>query len=164
MTSRVLLVLALAASGCSLLAPPPQDTAAIRESVNALERGINLWEKAHRENLDVIEDGWLRAISAEVNQAVKDDLRRLEKEGKIDRDSVDALYASAEAKKATNLAAARTTVTKARDLAIIKDVREVFAALRAWVQARCTRDEQMATVLTTLEAAGQRIGVTKEGE
>lgn len=146
-------------SGCSLFAPPKEDTLALRLAVSKEDEGLRLLESVNRKNfLDFAEE--LRARSfGEVDQAVLDDLRRLEKEGKLSLEEVTKLHAEASKRKLAAVDAIEARLRQALDPQAARDLREVHAAIRAYLLSRLNADELRADLLQQVEGLARKAGL-----
>lgn len=159
----LLAVAALAAAGCQLWAPPREDTLQVRQAVRYMDEGLRLEEQARQQHLEVLQEGWLRAVNGEVDQALMDDLRRLEAEGKLTQEAVQAAAAAAAAVRGKNTADAMAVVKAARDARSPQELRQVWASLRLYLLARLGQDEVRADLAGQLEQLAQELGLKTGG-
>ena len=162
MRSRAaLLLLPLLLLGCATA--NREDVATLRRAVGKYDEALVLEERVRQQNLDVLEAALVRAVEGEVRQAVLDDLRRLEAEGNLKRETVLDLTGKADALRLKNLEDVRRLVAAARNPQAARDLRDVAAVLRAYLVARLADDERRAEVSELLHEVGARVGVPTGG-
>lgn len=162
----VLLLLAagLGASGCAAFgAPPKEETLGARVALDRLEAALVLADTTWETNTRAFAEELEAAAHAETDQAVLDDLRKLEMEGKLNQASVREVYDWSATTKAKDAADIRGALQKALGTRSRAELKEVWAKVRTYWAARLDADALRADTEAQLRGLLEKSGIQLPG-
>lgn len=159
---RLILVLAILASGCGLIAPPKEDTAAIRLAIGKMDEALVATDKVHEASLVQFRDRLLEVSFDAIHQATLDELHKAAEPttdaagavvpGNLTVDEVESINKRADALRAKAI----SSVTAAYAAGLLpqprKDLADVYSALRTYFLTRLGTDEQKAVLVEEIAA------------
>ena len=153
------LVLVLLLAGCSWLTPKIEDTYARRDAIDKMDDALDMEESALQTNLDVIEEGWSRAINGEAEQAFLDDMKDLQMKNEFTEVKIQERRAVIETNRAANLTTMKAILQKVRHMKSRKDLREIYGWLRSDWLVRLNFDESRTQIANDLRELGTKVGL-----
>ena len=162
----ILLCLAagLGASGCSVFgAPPKEETLGARVALDRLEAALVLADTTWEANTRAFAGELERAANAETDQAVMDDLRKLQMDGKLNQEAVRELYTWSAETKARDAVDIRGALDKALGTRSRAELKEVWAKVRTYWAARLDADALRADTEAQLRGLLEKSGIQLPG-
>lgn len=150
--------------GCSLFgAPPAEETLGARVALDRLDAAISLADATWEANTRAFATELEAAAHAETDQAVLDDLRKLQMEGKLTQESVRELYAWSADTKVKDAADIRGALDKALGTRSRAELKEVWAKVRTYWAARLDADALRADTEAQLRGLLEKSGIQLPG-
>ncbi len=160
----VLLLPVLALQGCSAFgAPPKEETLGARVALDRLDAALVLADTTWEANTRAFAGELERAANAETDQAVMDDLRKLQMDGKLNQEAVRELYIWSAETKARDAVDIRGALDKALGTRSRAELKEVWAKVRTYWAARLDADALRADTEAQLRGLLEKSGIQLPG-